>query len=56
MSNGNDLKIKYINLGGGFGIPYKEGEDGFDPGVLSQTYGEISKKYDVRIFLELGRF
>ncbi len=50
------LKIKYINLGGGFGISYKEEEKGFDPGTLSGTYREISNKYGVRIFLELGRF
>ncbi len=50
------LKIRYINLGGGFGIPYREEEKGFDPGVLSQIYSEISNKYNVRVFLELGRF
>jgi diaminopimelate decarboxylase len=54
--NNKGLPIKYINLGGGFGIPYKEGEKGFDPGVLSQTYREISNKYDVQVFLEPGRF
>ena len=54
--NNKGLPIKYINLGGGFGIPYKEGEKGFDPGVLSKTYREISNKYGVEVFLELGRF
>jgi diaminopimelate decarboxylase len=54
--NDKGLKIKYINLGGGFGISYKGGEKSFDPNVLSQTYREISNRYDVRIFLELGRF
>ncbi len=54
--NNKGLTIKYINLGGGFGIPYKEKEKGFDPGLLSQTYREISNKYDVEVFLELGRF
>ncbi len=54
--NGKGLKIKYINLGGGFGIPYKEEEKGFEAGALSETYREISNKYGVRVFLELGRF
>lgn len=54
--NKKGLKIKYINLGGGFGIPYKESEEGFDVSVLSQTYREFSNKYGVRVFLELGRF
>lgn len=50
------LAIKYVNLGGGFGIPYKEEEEGFNAGSLSETYREISNKYNVKIFLELGRF
>ncbi len=54
--NGKGLKIKYVNLGGGFGVSYKEEEKGFDAGALSETYREISNKYGVRVFLELGRF
>ncbi len=54
--NGKGMNIKYINLGGGFGIPYKEEENGFDAGTLTETYRDISSKYEVRIFLELGRF
>ncbi|MBN1694678.1 diaminopimelate decarboxylase [candidate division WOR-3 bacterium] len=50
------LKIKYVNLGGGFGIPYKKEEKRFEPGNLKETYREISGKYGVRVFLELGRF
>lgn len=51
-----DLTIKYINLGGGFGIPYKEGEEGFNVGTLTETYRQICDKYGVKVFLELGRF
>jgi diaminopimelate decarboxylase len=54
--NEKGLKIKYINLGGGFGIPYREEEKGFEPGNLTEAYREISNKYGVRLFLELGRF
>ena len=54
--NDKGLKIKYINLGGGFGIPYKDGEKGFDAKVLTETYRDVSNKYKVKIFLELGRF
>lgn len=50
------LKIKYLNLGGGFGISYKKNEKEFDPSTLTETYREVSDKYGVRIFLELGRF
>jgi diaminopimelate decarboxylase len=54
--NGKGLTIKYINLGGGFGIPYKEGEEGFNAGSLTEVYRQISDKYGVKVFLELGRF
>lgn len=54
--NKKGLRIKYLNLGGGFGISYKENEKEFDPSALTGTYREISDKYGVRIFLELGRF
>jgi diaminopimelate decarboxylase len=54
--NGKDLTIKYINLGGGFGIPYKEGEKGFNAGSLTEVYRQVSDKYGVKVFLELGRF
>jgi len=54
--NEKGLSIEYVNLGGGFGVPYKEEEKGFDVGSLSETYREISNKYNVKIFLELGRF
>lgn len=53
---GKNLTIKYINLGGGFGIPYKEDEEGFNAGTLTETYRQISDKYGVKVFLELGRF
>jgi diaminopimelate decarboxylase len=56
LFNENSLKIKYVNLGGGFGIPYKEGEKGFNAGSLTDTYREMSNKYGVIVFLELGRF
>jgi diaminopimelate decarboxylase len=54
--NKRGLTIKYINLGGGFGIPYKESEKGFSAESLTGTYRDISDKYKVKIFLELGRF
>jgi diaminopimelate decarboxylase len=54
--NERGLKIKFINLGGGFGIPYKEEEKRFEPDNLTGAYREISGKYGVRVFLELGRF
>ncbi|MEO0293990.1 MAG: diaminopimelate decarboxylase [candidate division WOR-3 bacterium] len=54
--NKEGLAIKYVNLGGGFGVPYKEGEKTFSPISLTEKYKEFSKKYGIKIFLELGRF
>jgi diaminopimelate decarboxylase len=56
LFNEKGLKIEYLNLGGGFGIPYKEGEKVFDVGALKSIYRSISEKYKVKLFLELGRF
>jgi diaminopimelate decarboxylase len=56
LFNQRGLKIEYLNLGGGFGIPYKEGEEVFDASTLKDTYRGVSEKYKVKLFLELGRF
>jgi diaminopimelate decarboxylase len=50
------LKIKYVNLGGGFGIPYQSNEKALDFTPLVKSYERIIKNYDVKIFLEPGRF
>ena len=56
------IKIEFINLGGGYGIPYKPGEEGID---LEKVSKGIKKAYDeiivkngldpLRIIMESGR-
>jgi diaminopimelate decarboxylase len=56
------IKIEFINLGGGLGIPYKSDEKALDYGTLAEG---IKKEYDsiigladlggIKIFLECGR-
>ena len=50
------FNIKYINLGGGFGVPYHPDEKplNFDP--IVKAYENLYKKYNLKIFLEPGRF
>jgi diaminopimelate decarboxylase len=54
--NSNGQRIEYVNLGGGFGIPYhpRERELNFMP--IKKAYQKIAKHYGVKIFLEPGRF
>jgi diaminopimelate decarboxylase len=54
--------IRYLNLGGGFGIPYFEKDQALDLGAIGQNLGELlagrirPQLPDVRVVLELGRY
>ncbi|MEO0165830.1 MAG: diaminopimelate decarboxylase [candidate division WOR-3 bacterium] len=52
----NGVKIEYINLGGGFGVPYKPDERPLNFQPIIDCYQHIKEKYSVTIFLEPGRF
>jgi diaminopimelate decarboxylase len=60
----HDVSPEYVNLGGGFGIPYFAGQDAIDVDALSRGVGEELKKFraaqprfgKTRFILELGRF
>lgn len=51
-----DMDIEYVNLGGGFGVQYhpREGKLNFTP--IVKAYEKLAKDYNVKIFLEPGRF
>jgi len=51
-----NIGIRYINLGGGFGIPYHPSEHELNFDSITKTYAMIGRKYKVKIFLEPGRF
>lgn len=54
--------VRYLNLGGGFGIPYFEKDQPLDLSPIGETLGELverdirSSLPDARVVIELGRF
>ena len=54
--------VRYVNIGGGFGIPYFEGDQSLDlPAVSQNLEGLLSEAIkpnlpDARVVLELGRY
>jgi diaminopimelate decarboxylase len=48
--------IRYVNLGGGFGVPYKPSEKPLDFKPIVESYRGFKDRYRVEIFLEPGRF
>jgi diaminopimelate decarboxylase len=51
---GNGIDIRYINIGGGFGIPYKQ-EDVPYPRDYARALGPMLKDSGCTIILEMGR-
>lgn len=52
----NRMEINYVNLGGGFGVPYKPSEKPIDLNPIAECYKRLKEKFNVMIFLEPGRF
>jgi len=52
----NGYAIKYVNLGGGFGIPYRPSENPLNFAPIVKCYRNFKGEYNVEIFLEPGRF
>ncbi len=52
----NGFDISYVNLGGGFGVPYHPQEKELDFQPVVRAYKRLHDIYKVRIFLEPGRF
>lgn len=50
------IKIDYVNLGGGFGVPYRPSEKSINFQPIVRSYKSFAEKYGVKIFLEPGRF
>lgn len=55
------FKLRYLNLGGGFGVPYFKGEKDFDYAILKQGMIQLQEKYgpklsETEIIFESGRF
>jgi len=52
----HQIKIEYVNLGGGFGVPYHPDEKALDFRPIAKTYRKLAETHGVKIFLEPGRF
>lgn len=50
------IEIHYLNLGGGFGIPYRQGEAPLSFKPVAKEYERLSRACHVTILLEPGRF
>jgi diaminopimelate decarboxylase len=49
------FEIEYINIGGGFGIPYQEEEEVPYPRDYAEAMGPILKRSGCQVILEIGR-
>ncbi len=50
------VDIQYINLGGGFGIPYHPDEKSLNFAPIAKAYEKLANTQKVKILLEPGRF
>lgn len=55
------FELKFLNMGGGFGIPYFKGDNNLDMDILHDAFAEMWDKYKeklsgTKVFVESGRF
>ncbi|OQX51964.1 MAG: diaminopimelate decarboxylase [Candidatus Cloacimonas sp. 4484_209] len=50
------INIRYVNLGGGFGIPYQPNDVALDFQPIVKSYKNLAEHHNVKIILEPGRF
>ena len=51
----NNLKLKYVDLGGGIGVPYEKNEKKLNISKYAKQIFKFSKKHNCKIILEPGR-
>ena len=57
LSKNLEIEMKVIDLGGGLGIPYAEGDIDIDFKDVNALLDKLKKKYNLqRIWMELGRY
>ena len=52
----HDIKVDYVNLGGGFGVTHHPNEKPFVFEPVVKAYRSLAEKHGVKVFLEPGRF
>jgi len=50
------IKLRQLDLGGGFGIAYKEGDRELDISAWGKAVVEATREYDLELVIEPGRF
>ncbi|WP_336783731.1 diaminopimelate decarboxylase [Paenibacillus illinoisensis] len=55
------IKLRMVDVGGGLGVPYHEGEEPLSVGSLTEQLNPLFDEYkanhpDTRLFMELGRY
>ena len=54
-----DIKLEFVNIGGGIGIPYRPGEDDFDFVLFADGLKKLHSKYfadSTKLYTECGRY
>lgn len=61
LADSHDVAVRYLNVGGGFGIPYYRNDSPFDLEPVGESIAEIreeliSREPQARMVVELGRY
>jgi diaminopimelate decarboxylase len=62
LKDGLSIRVSFVNLGGGLGVPYHDGEEGLLPGPLASALEPLWKTftadagYEPELWMEPGRF
>src|ERR1019366_3733104 len=62
LKDGLGIRLSFVDLGGGLGVPYPDGEEGLPPGALASALEPLWKKftadagYEPELWMEPGRF
>jgi diaminopimelate decarboxylase len=62
LKDGLSIRVSFVDLGGGLGVPYHDGEEGLAPEALASALEPLWKKftadagYEPELWMEPGRF
>ncbi len=62
LEDGLSIRVSFVNLGGGLGVPYHDGEEGLPPEALASALEPLWKEftvdagYEPELWMEPGRF
>jgi diaminopimelate decarboxylase len=56
IAQGVDAELEFVDIGGGFGVPYREDDDPLDMQVVGERVRDATADLDARLKLEPGRY